>query len=508
MPLFHIMFAPIVGLIGERASILYWMRFILFPMYFVAAWCTYEIGTALFSRRAGFWAVIGAAFFGGYYWDAFEFRPDNLWTPALLLGIAVLVRGAITVRRALVAGLLFGLCLGVSMKPTVFVLSLVASAFAIALVGRQKLPTSWAHLAQCAAAFLVTTAVIPGAIMSFFALKGVWHDFRHGVFDFNFLADRVYEGQIVYKSFPGLAVIIFAIALPVVVYVVRWIIRHAGGAGLAFRRVFIFLVCVSYLFTLLIFWPPISRSYPPIYLLAFVLLSGALLGLSDRLARNRRDFGAVMAVVPLPAFIAVAEGLFLLAGTQPFWKDGTKEETNLLRDVLALTEPDDYIHDCKGETVFRRRCFRPILERITMKSIRGGLIVDNAPERCIETQTSVVATLLIERFSPRTRQFVEGNYLPVTDNLRVAGMTLQPSADDIHRFDFNVVVPARYKIISPNASVAGMLDGMPYDGARFLAAGHHIFESTSASGHFVLLWAQAVDRHFTPFDRHKSPKAD
>jgi len=33
MPLFHIMFAPIFGLIGDRPTILYWMRFILLPMY-------------------------------------------------------------------------------------------------------------------------------------------------------------------------------------------------------------------------------------------------------------------------------------------------------------------------------------------------------------------------------------------------------------------------------------------------------------------------------------------
>src|SRR6266849_4436725 len=34
MPLFHIMFVPIFRLIGERPTMLYWMRFILLPMYF------------------------------------------------------------------------------------------------------------------------------------------------------------------------------------------------------------------------------------------------------------------------------------------------------------------------------------------------------------------------------------------------------------------------------------------------------------------------------------------
>jgi hypothetical protein len=45
MPLFQIMLAPIFGLIGDRASDLCLMRFALLPMYFVAAWCIYRIGT-------------------------------------------------------------------------------------------------------------------------------------------------------------------------------------------------------------------------------------------------------------------------------------------------------------------------------------------------------------------------------------------------------------------------------------------------------------------------------
>ena len=52
MPLFHLLFAPIFGLIGERATILYWMRFTVLPIYFITAWCTYRIGAVLFSQRA------------------------------------------------------------------------------------------------------------------------------------------------------------------------------------------------------------------------------------------------------------------------------------------------------------------------------------------------------------------------------------------------------------------------------------------------------------------------
>ena len=101
MPLFHILFAPIFGLIGDRATILYEMRFVLLPMYFVAAWCTYQIGTSLFSKRVGIWAVILVGFYARYHFTSVEFRTDNLWAPVWLLCITALISGPLTVRRAL-----------------------------------------------------------------------------------------------------------------------------------------------------------------------------------------------------------------------------------------------------------------------------------------------------------------------------------------------------------------------------------------------------------------------
>src|SRR6266581_1403377 len=139
MPLFQIMFAPIFGLIGDRATILYWMRFILLPMYFVGAWCTYRIGELLFSRRAGIWAVILAGLYSTYHFTSFEFRTDNLWAPVWLLCVTVLISGAFTIPRALTAGLLLGFCFIVSMKSILLLLALVVGApIALFLVGRKQ----------------------------------------------------------------------------------------------------------------------------------------------------------------------------------------------------------------------------------------------------------------------------------------------------------------------------------------------------------------------------------
>jgi hypothetical protein len=498
MPLFHILFAPIFGLIGDRATILYEMRFILLPMYFVAAWCTYQIGTSLFSRRAGIWAVILVGFYSRYHFISLEFRTDNLWAPLWLLCLTVLVTGRLTVRRAFAAGLLLGLCFGVSMKSVLLLLSIaVAALVTLLLVGRRTLALSWTHLVQCIAAFVVSTATIPATIMIFFAFKGLWSDFRYCVFDFNFLARGTSENSLAHRIHLALTLII---ALPIILYAARRMIRATDGAGLAFRRGFILMVCATYFLGFKTFWPVRSHDDdPPFYPLAAALCSGALLAASTKLISFKWNPSQILRRIPVPAFLAVGE-IFVLIAMQPIWKDRTKQESDLLQNVLTLLKPGDYVLDCKGETVFRQRGVRVVYETITKSAIQRGLVVDNAPQACVETHTCVVATTLIKTFPRDTSRFVRGNYLAVTNNLWIAGKELKPSATNPRRYEFEVTIPASYEIISRKENVSGTLDGVRYNGARFLSAGSHTFESTSPPRGLVLLWAQAVARHFTPFE--------
>src|SRR5215468_5948038 len=44
MPLFQLLCAPILGLLGEHAADLYWMRLLMVPLYFLSLWCVYRIG--------------------------------------------------------------------------------------------------------------------------------------------------------------------------------------------------------------------------------------------------------------------------------------------------------------------------------------------------------------------------------------------------------------------------------------------------------------------------------
>jgi hypothetical protein len=498
MPLFQIMFAPIFGLIGDRATILYWMRFILLPLYFVAAWCTYRIAELLFSRRAAVWAVILTGLYSKYHFISFEFRTDNLWAPLWLLCITTLLGGALTVPRALIAGLLLGFCFGVSMKSILLLLALLVSAvIALLLVGRKQLGQSWPHLARCTAAFTAATALVPGVIAGAFAIAGLWHDFCYYNFGHNLLP------QVGVRNHAPWWIIIFPITFPLAIYAAQLIVRAIPEPVVAFRRAFIFLICGFYVAALHSFWNLHSRQdYLPLYPLALALLSGALLIVSSHWAKHDLHVSHYLRRIPLPAFVALVD-FFLVIITRPFWINAAQIETNLLRGVLRLTDPEDYVLDCKGETIFRQRCFWPVTESIMLTRLKRGLVADNAAERAIETQTCVA--VMKGRMPPRARQFIWHNYIPVGNDLKVAGKFLGPSATDSTRMDFEVVIPAPYKIIARDGPVTGILDGTPYDGARFLAPGRHTFVQTSSRTQLAVLWAQAVDRNFLPA-KYSQPK--
>src|SRR5262249_10190267 len=223
----------------------------------------------------------------------------------------------LTVRRALIAGLLLGFCFGVSMKSVLFLYSIALAALAtLLLIGRQKLGQSWSSLTQCVAAFVVSTAIVPATIMIFFALKGLWHDFRYCVFDFNFLVPGASENSLAYRIPLALTIIS---ALLVTVYVARRMIRGTDITGLAVRRGFVLMVCISYFLALKSLWPIRNNDDdPPFYPLAAVLCSGALLAASNTLHGFR--WNHVLRKIPLPAFVALGE-IVLLIGMQPSWKD-------------------------------------------------------------------------------------------------------------------------------------------------------------------------------------------
>jgi len=489
MPLFQILCAPIYKLIGDRGTILYWMRVILQPLYIVAFWCTYRIGSLLFSRRVGVWAAILVGLSFDYAFCSVEFRTDNLWAPLWLLCLSILLGGTLTMRRALIAGFLMGLCFGVSMKTVLLVMStVVGGSMTLIFVGREPLGIGWGRILGALAAFFASALIVPATIMATFALYGIWPQFRYWVFDHNVVPGLT--------NHPAWWVIIFAVGFPLIALGARRVVAATPETIVAARRSFVFVTAGFFFTALLSFWPFLSRQdYLPFYPLAFVICTGAALTISDRWARNR-NIAKIWRVMPVPALFGVCELLVALL-VHPFWEDKAKLESGLLRDALKLTEPGDFVFDRRGETVFRQRCFYPIIETFTEERIRRGWMADNVIQRCIDTHTCVA--VLPGAMPSATLRFLEQNYLPIGDRLRVAGVLLH-SPTDGKRFAFETVIPASYKIIARDVgTVMGVLDGERYEGKeRFLSPGTHTFVQTSTGHDLVVFWAQAVDRHFRP----------
>src|SRR5437762_2891375 len=302
--------------------------------------------------------------------------------------MVVLLNGALTMRRALIAGFLMGLCFGVSMKTSLLGMStVIGGSMTLIFVGRERLGIGWRQILGALTAFFATALIVPATIMAAFALYGIWPQFRYWIFDHNVVPGLT--------NHPGWWVIIFAVGFPLV--------------ALEARR----------------------------------------------------------AVAATPETIVAARQRF------------------------------DFVFDRRGETVFRQRCFYPIIETFTKERIRRGLMADNTIQRCIDTRTCVA--ILPDDMPLATFRFLEQNYLPIGNRLRVAGIRLHSSTDEKH-FDFEIVIPASYKIIARDVgTVMGVLDGERYEGKeRFLSPGTHTFVQTSTGHDLVVFWAQAVDRHFRP----------
>src|SRR5258707_14251999 len=147
------------------------MRIILQPFYVVRFSCTCWVGSLFFSRRIGGWAAILVGLSADYVFCSVEFRTDNLWAPLWLLCLSILLGGTLTMRRAVIAGFLMGLCFGVSMKTLLLVMStLIGGSMTLIFVGRERLGIGWGRIFRALAAFFASALIVPATIMAAFGL--------------------------------------------------------------------------------------------------------------------------------------------------------------------------------------------------------------------------------------------------------------------------------------------------------------------------------------------------
>jgi hypothetical protein len=582
-PLFHMLWAPVLAALGESVRALFWLRLTMLPLYLGALALTWAIGRRLLSRRAALWGTVLAALLPPFFVKTLEFRADVPWTLLWLAAFQVATGGALGAGRLFAAGLLVGAAAAVSLKSSLLLACLLGSAVAAAAwgaAGRRRggqgigaASTSGGAGAKVLAALAVAgaalagTLAVPAIVVLFFQ--------RRGALD-ALLAGAVRHNLQVSQHGPGALkrAVILGAGVPLLMVIARWAMR-AGPPAMGRQRLLLALTAGSYLIAMQVLWPLItSQTYLPVEPLVCLFVAAAALGAA---AGRPHAAGAMARMTPAvrtplaaprgrtPARAAAGAAIVALALAVelyidllhgPLRGDQTRPTTAIVEAALRLTGPGEAVFDDKGDAVFRRRAFGPVLEDITREAMARGRIADTIPESILASR-ACLATLDSRRLPPRGKQFLAANFLPVGP-VRVCGRWLgeaaplavapaapaaevtaaaalapaaraAPSAADpaapaiaaaapaggagaspapmtpaaasaapARSIRFLVAIPADYTIVGSGGPAQGRLDGVELAGWRELSAGVHVFAARSPPP-LALIWARAAERGFSPF---------
>jgi len=487
-PLFSMLMAPLVGLIGERSDIVVWMRFAMVPFVALSLWATWRIGRRLFSSRSALWAVVVTAVFPSFLLCSVEYRTDQLWTTVWLWALAVLVGGSLTVTRSFFVGLLMGASFGASMKTSLLATTLAVAAglTLLTLVRREaRPPLGW--LASRAAAAIVGLALVPAGIGAYFSAHRAWSALVYNTVQHNLVPRLGHDAP--WRWPVALAV------LPLLYYMARRLVNQTPDARVGARRALLLTGATLYFTAVNFLWPLVTRQdFLPLIPLAAIFVTPLLVKLDLWMSGTR--FARAARLVPVVVVVALEVGPAVAA--EPPWRDDTSPQRAFLSEVLRLTRPGDPLMDLKGECVFRTRSYYYALEHITRVRIARGLIRDDIATRLIATKTAFV-TEDSDQFPPGAGSFMKAHYLAV-GRLRALGCWLEPvPGDPATPRPFDIVIPGRYVVVADFGPGQGQLDGEGGAGPSQLGPGPHAYRAGPHEGRVAVLWASAVERGFSPF---------
>ena len=461
-PLFHILTAPMLKAVGERADVLLYMRAPMVLLFAVVVWSTYIIGRRLYTERIGLWAAVMISLFPIYFLKSIEYRTDNLWVALWCLTLVALTGGRLTSLRMFAAGLILGCAAATSMKTSMLLISLAAAALVMWLVveqGRNVLPA------------IAGVFIVPSIIVTYFAARGAWKNLYYGVIQFNALIESATP-----RNDRLLKALVYFPLLLLLLWITR-LRRPAGDDSVVRWRFFLAFTTAFFSITLFAFWVLISpRDFLAILPIVAIFFAAAI---------DRVD-------IRLPLYIATC---FVFTGLIWYYThgfdDGVTEHVTLMRQVLGVSRPGEPLLDLKGETIYRPRPYYYIFEFITRRLMRGGIIADTIPEDVVRANCYVVQA--DGPFLPsRGRAFLRENFIDL-GRLRAAGQWLEDDGS------FSTAIPGSYVILNANGQATGDLDGLPYRGERMLAPGRHTFVTTGQTEPLAFLWAPAFIRGYSPF---------
>jgi hypothetical protein len=483
-PLFHLVSAPLVALIGERADILALLRCSSIGFNLITLFLVQRVCTSLFSAQAGRLAVIGLAFFPPFYIDGAEFRTDVLWTTLWLAWIALVTSKMHSDKRCFWGGLLLAACFAVSLKSVLLLLTaVVAFGTALALSDRFRSPLrKMEPLAVFKGTVLAFSgfAILAASVLCLFIALGAGPAMYRCVIQHNLGGNGV---DFLHRLIKGSRDPRFWFFLPAF-YFVLFALGRQSGSEHRFRVAFVVLFVGLYPLLLLGGWPVVTRQdFLPYYPLLFVCLAPLVVSLWKRLPRPITSSplaGSIcFAILLLVEVGCNADILFRKRSPDPISADRIGE-------VLRLTKPGETVLDPKGDVVLRPRPIYDVLELFTIAQYRGRVLADQIPEQLIAHHTMVAVRS--DRYPERTRRFLQKNFI-WSGRLLIAGFAIPENAGG--SFQFHLSLGGTYVFLSNGHLLSGKLNGVSIRGKADMQPGFFEFIPDAADQPVTIEWERA-----------------
>ncbi|MBV9299725.1 MAG: hypothetical protein JO066_12185 [Verrucomicrobia bacterium] len=482
-PLFQLLCAPFFTAFSPRADIIVPMRLTMIPLFALSLFFTGRIVSILVSPRAGLWSAVFAAVMPRFFFVSTEFRPDDLWAVVWLALLFAAIAGPMSLSRAFVIGILLGTSFCVSAKTLLLLISLALGTIMILIVQLQMgKKISWVRLLQLSLAIGGGALILPIIFSLFFLLQGAFGQMVYCIVTHNVLPQSRGSVLDLGRALKWTAFVAIPIGVGLHLF------SRCPEDTRRTEALWILSVTTFLYATVKTYWFIVTNED---YVVSDPLIMGILASVVVIVPHIwPRVFSSLRLV--LPASITLLGLCLILKSDSPF-QDRTKEKITMVATALQLTELTDYVMDSKGETIYRRRPFYYILEGLTGRRMKAGLIPDTIPERLVETETPLAT---VRRMPPAAAGFIRKNYIPIAFRLSVLGQIL--SADN-EQFGFDIAVPSVYVVIAEFGLFKGTLDGKSICGSTRIEAGHHEIRRTSGSGRVALLWARAAQKGYNPF---------
>jgi Dolichyl-phosphate-mannose-protein mannosyltransferase len=361
-PLFHMLTAPLLALVGERPTVLFFMRLPMIALWAIVLGATYVVARRLYDARVAAWSTLLLAVLPPFFLKSLEYRTDNLWGAFWMLAVVALVA-----QRYALAGLLLGLAMATSMKTALLLVTLLIAGIITRAITRRWLA-------------LLTFVIPPAILAAYFWYRGAWPSLVYCLVTFNSAVAGSWWPRLLW--IPAIAVI-----------------AYFGG------RFWVVATAVFFA-TLFSFWSLITpRDILPFLPFLAIFAAAAL-----------RQRTAIAATACLALVVYYADG----------FRNRTREYTTMMNQVLRLTRPGEMLMDYKGETVFRPRPYYWIFEAIGRRSNPDTVPEAIVSGRCYVTQadgpfwTPHTRKFLVENFLDMGRLRAAGVVVPASGEFRIA----------------------------------------------------------------------------------------